>query len=136
LSPECRQNHDIKTANRSFENVTQFKYLGTTTCYHSVQNLWSFHLLSIDLKVRIYKTIISLVVLYGRETWSLALREEHRLRVFGNRVLSRIFGPKGDEVIGDWRKLHNVELHNLFWHSDPLLGNDRENSNYRTATAK
>jgi hypothetical protein len=54
------------------------------------------------------------VVLYGRETWSLTLREEHRLRVFENRVLRRIFGPKRDEVTGGWRKLHNGELHNLY----------------------
>jgi hypothetical protein len=54
------------------------------------------------------------VVLYGCETWSLTLREEHRLRVFGNRVLRRIFGPKRDEVTGEWRKLHSEELHNLY----------------------
>jgi hypothetical protein len=54
------------------------------------------------------------VVLYGCETWSLTLREEHRLRVFENRVLRRIFGPKTDEVTGWWRKLHNEELHNLY----------------------
>jgi hypothetical protein len=54
------------------------------------------------------------VVLYGCETGSLTLREEHRLRVFGNRVLRRIFGPKRDEVTGGWRKLHNEELHNLY----------------------
>jgi hypothetical protein len=54
------------------------------------------------------------VVLYGCETWSLTLREEHRLRVFENRVLRRIFGLKRDEVMGDWRKLHNEELHNLY----------------------
>jgi hypothetical protein len=53
------------------------------------------------------------VVLYECETWSLTLREEHRLRVFENRVLRRIFGPKRDEVTGGWRKLHNEELHNL-----------------------
>jgi hypothetical protein len=52
--------------------------------------------------------------LYGYETWSLTLREEHRLRVFGNRVLRRIFGPKRDEMTGEWRKLHNEELHNLY----------------------
>jgi hypothetical protein len=55
------------------------------------------------------------VVLYGRETWSLTLREEHRLRVFENRVLKRIFGPKRDEVTGGWRKLHNDEFHNLYF---------------------
>jgi hypothetical protein len=54
------------------------------------------------------------VVLYGCETWSVTLREEHRLRVFENRVLRRIFGPKRDEVIGGWRKLHNEELHGLY----------------------
>jgi hypothetical protein len=61
-----------------------------------------------------YKTIILQVVLYGCETWSLALREEHRLRVIESRVLRRIFGPNRDEVTGDWRKLHNEELHNLY----------------------
>jgi hypothetical protein len=65
-----------------------------------------------------YKTIILPVVLYGCETWSLTLREEHRLRVFGNRVLRRIFGPKRDEVSGEWRKLHNKELHNLYTSPD------------------
>jgi hypothetical protein len=60
--------------------------------------------------MRIYKTIILPVVLYGCETWSLTLREEHRLRVFENRVLRRIFGSKKDKVTGGWRKLHNVEL--------------------------
>jgi hypothetical protein len=57
-------------------------------------------MLSKNLKIRIYKTIILPVVLYGCETWSLTLREEHRLRVFENRVLRRIFGPKKDEVTG------------------------------------
>jgi hypothetical protein len=52
-----------------------------------------------------YKTIILPVVLYGGETWSLTLREEHRLRMFENRVLRRIFGPKRDEVTGEWRKI-------------------------------
>jgi hypothetical protein len=60
------------------------------------------------------QTIILPVVLYGHETWSLTLREEHRLRVFENRVLRRIFGPKRDEMRGGWRKLHNEELHNLY----------------------
>jgi hypothetical protein len=59
------------------------------------------------------------VVLYGCETWSLTLSEEYRLRVFESRMLRRIFGPKKDEVTGDWRKLHNQELHNLY--SSPTI---------------
>jgi hypothetical protein len=70
--------------------------------------------LSRNLKVKIYKTIILPVVLYGCETWSLMLREEHRLRVFESRMLRRMFGPKMDKVTGEWRKLHNGELHNLY----------------------
>jgi len=63
-----------------------------------------------NLKIKIYKAIILPVVLYGCETWSLTLREERRLRVFENRVLRRIFGPKRDKVRREWRKLHNEEL--------------------------
>jgi hypothetical protein len=76
--------------------------------------LLSSCLLSRNVKVTIYKTIILPVVLYGCETWSLTLREEHRLREFENRVLRRILGPKRDEVMEEWRKLHNGELHNLY----------------------
>jgi hypothetical protein len=65
-------------------------------------------------QIGIYKTIILPVVLYGCEIWSLKLREEHKLSVFENRVLRRIFGPKGDGVTGGWRKLHNDELHDLY----------------------
>jgi hypothetical protein len=64
-------------------------------------------LLSKNIKIKIYRTEILLVVLYGCETWSLTLREEPRLRVFENRVLRRIFGPKRDEVTSDWRELYN-----------------------------
>jgi hypothetical protein len=111
------QGQSIKIANRSFEALAKFKYLGTTltdqngiqeviksrlnsgnACYRSVQCLLSSRLLSRYVKVKVYKTIIMPVVLYGWETWSLTLREEHRLRVFGNRVLRRIFVPKRDEV--------------------------------------
>jgi hypothetical protein len=83
-------------------------------CYHSVQNLLSSRLLSKNLKIRIYKTTILPVVLYGCEIWSLTLREQHILRVFERRVLRRIFGPKRDEVTGEWRKLHNKEFHYLY----------------------
>ena len=71
-------------------------------------------MLSKNLKIKIYRTIILPVVLYGYETWSLTLREERRLRVFENRVLRKVFGPKRNEVTGDWRKLHNEELNDLY----------------------
>jgi hypothetical protein len=64
--------------------------------------------------MRIYNTIILPVVLYGCETWSLTLRKEHRLRVFENKVLRRIFGPRRDEVTRGWRKLHNEEFRDLY----------------------
>jgi hypothetical protein len=71
-------------------------------------------LLSENLKIKIHRAIILPVVLYGSGTWSLSLRKEHRLRVFENRVLRRIFGPKRDEVTGKWRKVHNEELNELY----------------------
>jgi hypothetical protein len=83
-------------------------------CYYSVRNLLSSRLLSKYVKVRIYKTIILPVVLYGYETWTLTVKKEHKLRVFENRVLRIIFGPKRDGVTGGWRKLHNKEIHNLY----------------------
>ena len=76
-------------------------------CYHSVQNLLSSRLVSKNLKIKICRTIILPVVLYGCETWSLTLCEERKLRVFENKVLRRIFGPRRDEVTGEWRRLHN-----------------------------
>jgi hypothetical protein len=112
--------------------VAQYRYLGMTitnynliqeeikrlssgnACYHSVQNLLSSQLLSKNIKIRIYKTTILPVVLFGCKTWSLTLREEHSILVFENTVLRRIFGPDSDELTGDWRKLHNEELHNFY----------------------
>jgi hypothetical protein len=114
--PNSGQNQNIRIANVSFENVAKFKFLGVTltnqndihdeiknrlnsgnACYHSIQNLLSSHLISKNLKIKIYKTVILPVVLYGCETWSLSFGEEHRLRVFENRVLRKIFGPKREE---------------------------------------
>jgi hypothetical protein len=113
--------------------VEEFKYLGTTftnknyieeqirsrlkwgiACCHSVQNLLCAILLSRSTKIKMYGTIILPVRLYGCETWSLTLREEHSLRVCENGVLRRIFGPKMDEVTGEWRKLHTEELNDLY----------------------
>jgi hypothetical protein len=80
-----------------------------------VQNLLSSSLLQKNVKIEIYRTIILPVVLYGYETWSLTLKEERRLRVFENRVLRKIAGPKRDEVTGEWRRLHNKELYALYF---------------------
>jgi hypothetical protein len=113
--------------------VEQFKYLGTTLTnrnsiqaeiksrlksgnayYHSLQDLLSSNLLSSNTKIKICRTVILPVVLYGCETWCLTQREEHRLRVFENRVLRRIFRTKGDEVTGEWGRLYKKELNNLY----------------------
>ena len=85
-----------------------------SACYHSVQNILSSRLLSKNLKIKIYRTLILPVVLYGGETWSLTLEKERKLRVFENMVLRRIFGPRKDEVTGEWRRLHNEELNDLY----------------------
>jgi hypothetical protein len=71
-------------------------------------------LLSDSVKIKIYRTIILPVVLYGCEIWSLTLKEKRRLRFCESRVLRRIFGPKRDEVRGEWRRLHNKELYALY----------------------
>jgi hypothetical protein len=105
----AQRSHSMKNDNSSFERVEEFNYLGTTVtnqnsiqeeikgrlksgnvCYHSVQNLLSSSLISKNLKIKIYRTIILPVVLYGCETWLLTLREERRLKLFENRVLRRI----------------------------------------------
>jgi len=123
----------VRTDNSTFKRVEEFKNLGKNltnqnsiteeiksrlrsgnACYHSVQNVLSSRLLSKNLKIKIYRTIILSVVLYGCETWSLTLREERKLRVFENMVLRRIFGPRKDEVTGELRRLHNEELNDLY----------------------
>ena len=71
-------------------------------------------IISKELKIKIYRSIILPVVLYGCEAWSLILREEKKLRVFENMVLRRIFVPRRDEVTGEWRRLHNEELSDLY----------------------
>jgi hypothetical protein len=81
--------------------------------YASLLNILSSHLISKNLKIKIYKTVTLPVVLYGCETGFLILWEEHRLRVFENRVLRKTFGPKREKD-GSWRKLHNDELHSLY----------------------
>ena len=80
-----------------------------------MQKLLSSRLLSKNLKIKIYRTIILPLVLYGCETWLLTLREERKPRVFENMVLRRIFGPRRDEVTGEWRRLHNEELNDLYF---------------------
>ena len=123
------RSHSRRNDNSSIERVEQFKYLwknltnrnsiqeeiksrvkSGSACYHSVQNLLPSSLLSTNLKIKIHRTIILSVVLYGCKTWTLTLREERRLRMFENRVLRKIFGPKRDEVTWERRKLHNEEI--------------------------
>ncbi|KAJ4447721.1 hypothetical protein ANN_09729 [Periplaneta americana] len=133
------RNGNIKIGDLSFEELEKSKYLGATiinvnatreeikrrlnmgnACYYSVEKLLSSSLLSKNLKVRIYKTVILQSVLYGCETWTLTLIEEQRLRVFETKVLRIIFWDKRDEVTGEWRKLHNTELHALYSSPDNI----------------
>ena len=102
------------TNQNSIQEEIKSKLNSGNVCYHLVQKLMSSCLLSRNTKIKIYRTIILRVVLYGCETWSLTLREERRLRVFENRMLRRRFGPKTDEMAGELRKVHNEELNYLF----------------------
>jgi hypothetical protein len=79
-----------------------------------VQSVLFFILVSKNIEIKVYRTIILPVVSYGCETWVPTLWEERKLKVFENRVLRRIFGAKSYEVTGEWRKLHNEELNDLY----------------------
>ena len=101
------------TQQNSMQEKIKSRLKPGNACYHSVQNILSSSLLSKNLKIKVYRTIILPDVVYGCETRLLTLRAKHRLRVFENGVL-RIFGPKRDVVTGEWRKLHHEDLNNLY----------------------
>jgi len=101
------------TYQNSIQEESKSRLKSGNACYHSVESLLSSSLLSKNLKILIHRNIILPVVLYGCATWSLTLREEWRLQVFENRMLRKVFGPKRDEVSGEWTQLHN-ELNDLY----------------------
>ena len=109
------------------EEIKSRLKLGNACCY-SVQNLLSSSLPSKNLKIKIYRTVILPVVLYGCETWSPTLREERRLRVGENRVLRRVFGPKRDEVTGDIPYIYISYIYNIIYIIH-LVDNVRSNTN-------
>jgi hypothetical protein len=127
--------HNKKTVNRFFERMEQFKYLALTVMnQNSIRQievrecLLSFGAESFDssllpknIKMKIYRTIILPVALYGCETWLLKLREEHRLRVFENRMLSRTFGSMRDEVTAEWRKKKQRKESNDLYSSQNII---------------
>ena len=115
-----RLGNTISRQNSILEEIKS-RFSSGNSSYHSVQSLLSSSFLTKNIKIKIYRTIILLVVLCGCETWSVTVREERRLRVFENWVLRKTFGPNRDEVTGEWRKLHNEELNdpysspNIIW---------------------
>jgi hypothetical protein len=113
LSQPLQKNDGIVLYNSTIASFNVPFTNPVTLSSHKLENIWCSRLLPKNIKIRLYKTIILPVVLYGCETWSLTVKDERKLRVFENRALRRIFGPKRDEMTGDWRKLHNEELHNL-----------------------
>ena len=125
----AEQNHNIMTGNKTLEKVEWFIYFGANVtnpnsideeiksrlnvgnaCYHLLQNLLSFSLLSKNMKIKTYRTLTLPVLLYGWKAWSLTMGEKHRLTVFENRVLKKIFGTKRDEVTGKSGRLQNEKL--------------------------
>jgi hypothetical protein len=102
----------LSNRNSFEEEVKMWLGSGNGSC-HSAQTEPS-RVLCQNVTIKIHQIMILPVVQHGSETWSLTVREEHKLRVFENRLLRRIFGPKRDGVTGGWRKLHNEELHNLY----------------------
>jgi hypothetical protein len=123
----------MKTDYKSSAMMEQITYLGTTltdqnsiqeeiksrlklgnVCYHSVQDLLPSNLPSKNTKIDIYRATVLPVALYGCETWLLMMREEHTLWLFENRVLRKIFGRRRDGVTGEWRRLHNKELNDVY----------------------
>ena len=125
--------HSVRMDNSTFERVQEFKYLGTTltnqnsipeeiksrlrswnVCYHSVQNLFVFQVAIQKFKVQDIWNHNFASCLYGCKNWSLKLWEERKLRVFENKVLRRIFRLRRDEVTGEWMRLHNEEINDLY----------------------
>jgi hypothetical protein len=102
----------MTVTNQNLIQVEIKRSLNSGNAFYLVQNRLPSHLLSKNIQIRIYKTIMLPVVLYGCETWYLTLRDEHGLRMFENRLL-RIFEPNRDEVTRGWRKLHGEELRDL-----------------------
>ena len=130
---EDEGNRHITIKNEIIEKVNKFKYLGAyvtsknevteeiksrlasgNACFYSVQKLLTSRLISRKLKLKIYRTVILPVILYGCESWSTTVADEQKLRVFENKILRKIYGPKRDEMTGEWRRLHNEELHGLY----------------------
>jgi len=126
---------EIKTRIRDvvIDKGNKFKYLGAyvtnknevteemksrlvsgNAFFYSVKKLLTSRLISRKLKLKIYKTVILSIILYGCESWSTTLADEHTLRVFENKVLRKIYGPKREEMTGEWRRLHNEVLHGLY----------------------
>jgi hypothetical protein len=105
LGVQTRNMNSVKTGYTSQMDLTSF----------AIQNILSYRLLSRNIKVKIYKTRILLLVSYRCEIWNLTLREIGRLTAFERSVRRKIFRSKGNEVVGGWRKLHNEDLHNLYY---------------------